>query len=142
VKQRWVGFGSGVLFAVGLALSGMTDPGKVLAFLDVAGAWDPTLAFVMGGAVGFHAIWLRLARRAETAPASTAGKSVDARLVTGAAIFGVGWGMSGYCPGPALTSLAYGRGEALLFVVAMLVGVVLFRALERRRQPELTPSAS
>lgn len=130
MKERWVGFGSGVLFAAGLALSGMTDPGKVLAFLDVAGAWDPTLAFVMGGAVGFHALWLRFARPAQARPSSMPVRNVDGRLVVGAALFGIGWGMSGYCPGPALSSFAYGRGEALLFVLAMLGGVALFRILD------------
>jgi uncharacterized protein len=144
VSQRWFGLASGALFALGLALSGMTDPGKVLAFLDVGGAWDPSLAFVMGGAVGFHGLWLWLTRRRQgRAPASagasvaSAGKGIDARLVVGAAIFGVGWGMSGYCPGPALVTLAYGRLEALLFVPAMVSGMVLFRLLDRRREPNV-----
>ncbi len=139
MSPRRVGLSSGALFALGLALSGMTDPGKVLGFLDVAGAWDPSLAFVMGGAVGVHFLWLRLgrARPAVVAGSLPAAQGVDARLVVGAALFGVGWGMSGYCPGPALVSLAMGRLEAAVFVSAMVVGIVLFGAVERwrARQP-------
>jgi uncharacterized membrane protein YedE/YeeE len=140
-----VGLLSGGLFAIGLALSGMTDPGKVLAFLDVAGAWDPTLAFVMGGAVGFHFLWLRFvaprfdARVPSSRRAPTAA-GIDARLVGGAAVFGVGWGLSGYCPGPALVTAAYGRSEALWFSLALLAGVGLFRALDRRRHAQLMPA--
>jgi uncharacterized membrane protein YedE/YeeE len=136
-----VGLASGVVFALGLALSGMTDPGKVLAFLDVAGAWDPTLAFVMGGAVGFHFLWLRFAvRQSGATPSSrqTAGVArIDARLVLGATIFGAGWGMSGYCPGPALVSLGLGRQEAFYFVMAMLAGMAVHHAFARRREPAL-----
>jgi uncharacterized membrane protein YedE/YeeE len=139
-----VGLVSGILFALGLSLSGMTDPGKVLAFLDVAGAWDPTLAFVMAGAVGFHFLWLRfVARRIASGPPPTeaagAGR-VDTKLVTGAAIFGAGWGMSGYCPGPALVSLGLGRQEAFYFVTAMLAGIAVHRAFARRREPTLLPT--
>lgn len=132
------GLVAGALFAVGLALSGMTDPGKVLGFLDVAGAWDPTLAFVMGGAVGVHFAWLRLSARfsAEAADSSRLPQPrvIDARLLSGAALFGVGWGMSGYCPGPALVASAFGRREALLFSLAMLGGMVLFNAFQRRAE--------
>ncbi len=142
ILPTWlVGLASGSMFAAGLSLSGMTDPGKVLAFLDVAGAWDPTLAFVMAGAVGFHFLWLRLfARRIGSAPPaamSATAARIDARLVTGAVIFGVGWGMSGYCPGPALVSLGAGRHEAFYFVLAMLAGIVAHRLFARRREPEL-----
>lgn len=135
MRERLVALACGVLFALGLALSGMTDPGKVLGFLDVTGRWDPSLAFVMGGAVGFHALWLRLARRTDGLSPAIVNTAIDARLVIGAAIFGVGWGLAGYCPGPALTSLAYGRTEALLFVLAMVLGVLLFRWFERQRHP-------
>jgi uncharacterized protein len=132
VKQAPVAVLSGALFAAGLALSGMTDPSKVLGFLDVAGAWDPSLAFVMGGAVGFHALWLRMAASRPPAGASVPPSTgVDARLVAGAALFGVGWGLSGYCPGPGLVALAFGRVEGAVFVGAMLVGVALFQ-LPRR----------
>jgi uncharacterized protein len=138
-----VGLASGIVFAIGLALSGMTDPGKVLAFLDVAGAWDPTLAFVMGGAVVFHFLWLRfVARKNDEAASSTkAGAArIDAKLVTGAALFGAGWGMSGYCPGPALVSVGLGRQEAFYFVMAMLAGMTAHRAFARRREPALLPA--
>lgn len=138
-RAPWlVGLLSGVLFAIGLALSGMTDPAKVLGFLDVLGEWDPTLAAVMGGAVGFHFVALRLSK-AEAASSSQ--RRIDARLLVGATIFGIGWGMSGYCPGPALVSAAFGRREALTFVLAMLLGIVLFHAFDRRRKPALSPAS-
>ena len=136
-----VGLLSGGLFAVGLALSGMTDPGKVLGFLDVAGKWDPSLAFVMGGAVGFHFLWLRFAapRFASGVPVPSRAPAglISAQLVAGSVIFGVGWGLSGYCPGPALTGATYGRGEALWFSLALVVGIALYRALDRRRHARL-----
>ena len=144
--SRWpvwlVGFGSGSLFAAGLAISGMTDPGKVLGFLDFAGAWDATLAFVMAGAVALHFLWLRFSAAAEfvdTPASSEPPRRIDVRLVAGAALFGFGWGMSGYCPGPALVAAAYGRREAVLFVVAMVGGVALFRVFSRRRRAEWVP---
>jgi hypothetical protein len=133
VKPQVVAATSGAIFAVGLALSGMTDPGKVLGFLDVAGKWDPSLAFVMGGAVGVHFVWLRFVARAPSP--SPASRKVDARLVGGAAIFGVGWGLSGYCPGPALSGLAFGRLEASIFTAAMLAGILLFNLTSRVRAP-------
>jgi uncharacterized membrane protein YedE/YeeE len=135
-----IGLACGVTFAVGLWLSGMTDPGKVLGFLDVAGRWDPTLAFVMAGAVGVHFAWLRWSSR-RSAPAEQAASraapsaKVDARLVTGAAIFGIGWGAIGYCPGPALVASGFGRSEAIWFSLAMLGGIAIytaFAAFERR----------
>jgi uncharacterized membrane protein YedE/YeeE len=138
MRERLIGFASGTLFAIGLALSGMTDPGKVLAFLDVAGAWDPTLAFVMGGAVGFHGLWLLLSRRSRrTATSPKAEHGVDARLVGGAALFGVGWGLSGYCPGPALVAIGMGRHEAVVFVAAMAAGVLLHSLRQSRGNVEL-----
>ena len=120
-------FGSGLLFALGLGLSGMTRPSKILGFLDVAGPWDPSLAFVMIGAIGMHVLFVRRARRAGSPrfgarfswPVAAA---VDARLIVGAAIFGVGWGLAGYCPGPALVSLVTLAPGTVLFVVAMAVG--------------------
>lgn len=132
-RSTIAGLSSGALFAVGLALSGMTDPGKVLAFLDFFGAWDPSLAFVMVGAIGVHFAVLRWASRraAMTTPAPSSAR-IDARLLLGAGVFGVGWGMSGYCPGPALVAFAAGRGEAVVFTLSMLAGMVLFNVLERR----------
>lgn len=141
MKPQAVAAISGALFAVGLALSGMTDPGKVLGFLDVAGAWDPSLAFVMGGAVGLHFVWLRFFARAPSSPAPS--RKVDARLVGGAAIFGVGWGLSGYCPGPALSALAFGRIEAIVLTAAMVGGIVLFQLTSRDRDASAAaPDAS
>ena len=122
---------AGALFGVGLVLSGMTDPERVIGFLDVFGAFDPTLAFVLGGAVAVSITSFRLvlkmrrpllAGRFEFPHA----RATDIRLIGGAAIFGVGWGLAGYCPGPALAGLAVGNSEALWFVTALLVGSALY----------------
>lgn len=129
---------SGVLFGSGLVLSGMTDPARVRGFLDVAGAWNPALAFVMVGAVGTFGIGMALTRRLRSGrgwfgtllPARDT-DPVDRRLLVGAVIFGAGWGVAGFCPGPALASLAVGRTEALVFVPAMVVGMILSRVLYR-----------
>lgn len=127
---------AGVLFGAGLALSGMMNPAKVIGFLDITGNWDPSLAFVMGGALAVMAVGYQIARRRQRPaldekfhyPTSTA---VDRRLVAGAALFGVGWGISGLCPGPALASLVTGTPEILTFVAAMAVGMVLSRLVAR-----------
>ncbi|KQQ19471.1 hypothetical protein ASF53_24075 [Methylobacterium sp. Leaf123] len=123
---------SGLLFGFGLALSGMMNPEKVLGFLDVAGEWDPSLAFVLAGAVGISALGYGLrARMAQ--PLLTPRFDVptnsrpDARLVGGAALFGIGWGLAGFCPGPALSGLFLGLPQVALFVAAMLVGMLLHR---------------
>jgi len=126
--NRIAEFAAGLLFGLGLILSGMTDPGKVLGFLDLAGAWDPSLAFVMAGAVGVACFGFALARRRGTAllggaialPPAT---PIDRRLVVGSLVFGVGWGLAGFCPGPALVAAAAGTDEALLFTLAMLAGM-------------------
>jgi uncharacterized membrane protein YedE/YeeE len=128
---------AGAVFGLGLVLSGMANPAKVLAFLDLAGAWDPSLAFVMAGAIPVAAIGFRLgARRAAPlcAPAFAppARGVVDARLVGGAVLFGLGWGLAGFCPGPALATLGFGGWQPLLFVAAMLAGMALFALLRRR----------
>ena len=134
MKAMLVAAGAGVLFALGLALSGMTDPARVTGFLDVRGAWDPTLAFVMAGAILAHAPVVRLIRR-RSAPAFDTRfhwprlTRIDAALVVGAAVFGVGWGLSGYCPGPALVSLGGGARGVVVFVAAMLAGIAATRAL-------------
>lgn len=118
---------AGLLFGLGLAVSQMVDPAKVLGFLDMAGAWDPSLAFVMGGAVSVCLITFRLVDR-RAAPIFGSGFTrmsaggLDRRLIGGSLLFGVGWGLVGFCPGPAVTSLAYGKTESLIFVAAMLVG--------------------
>jgi uncharacterized protein len=123
---------AGALFALGLAIGGMTVPGKVTGFLDIGGSWDPQLAFVMAGAIGVYASLLRLIRH-RTAPLCGAAfhwpdrSVIDVRLVGGAAIFGVGWGLSGYCPGPALASIVGGAPETVAFVGAMIVGIAAAR---------------
>lgn len=121
---------AGVLFGSGLVISGMTQPAKVIGFLDVFGQWDASLMFVMLGAVGVHALAYRVAR-ARTRPllapdfAIPAAAAIDARLVLGAAIFGVGWGLSGYCPGPAVVALSSGQLGVLVFAACMLLGTWL-----------------
>ncbi|MEO7096448.1 MAG: DUF6691 family protein [Polyangiales bacterium] len=125
---------AGAVFAIGLVISGMTDPGRVTAFLDVTGHWDPTLAFVMAGAIAVHAPLARLVRQRATpifAPTFHLPKrtAVEPRLVIGAALFGVGWGLSGYCPGPALISLGTAASPVLVFVAAMIGGIAIARLL-------------
>ena len=128
---------SGLLFGAGLLVSGMTMPSKVLGFLDVAGDWDPSLAFVMVGGIGINLVLGRLLLKraaplfapAFSGPTVTA---IDGPLVLGAVIFGIGWGLGGYCPGPALVTAA-GGGQALLFVAAMLVGMAAEEWVARRR---------
>lgn len=127
---------AGALFGLGLAVSGMTNPDKLLNFLDVAGRWDPSLALVMGGALLVSLPGFALARRrgdcacGDSLPAAPAA-NIDARLLGGSALFGIGWGIAGYCPGPALANLAQG-GEAIAFVIAMLAGSQLARLVQRR----------
>ena len=123
-------FGCGLVFACGLVAGGMTQPSKVVGFLDVTGAWDPSLALVMGGALGTHALLRRfvLARpRPLLAPTFyvPTRSDLDARLIAGAAIFGVGWGLGGFCPGPAIVALGAGMPAALVVVPAMLAGMLL-----------------
>lgn len=121
---------SGVIFGFGLALSGMLDPARVRGFLDVAGAWDPSLAFVLGGAVAVAAAGAWLTRRMmrpvlEDAFHLPTGGAIDARLIGGSALFGVGWGIAGLCPGPAVASLVLGVPETLLFFLAMVAGMAV-----------------
>jgi uncharacterized membrane protein YedE/YeeE len=129
--NRLIAFASGVLFSLGLAVSGMTHPGKVLAFLDVAGDWDPSLALVMGGGVVVNAILFRLALRRGApllAPAFSLPprRAIDHRLILGAALFGVGWGLGGFCPGPAVVSLAAGGTPVVAFVASMVSTMTLY----------------
>lgn len=123
-----LGFASGLVFGLGLVVSGMADPAKVLNFLDLAGSWDPSLAFVMAGAVvvTFVGYRLALARKAPLLMESfdvPSAKDIDLRLVGGAAMFGIGWGIGGFCPGPALTALPLLAPGTLVFVPAMLIGI-------------------
>lgn len=132
-------FVCGLLFGLGVLLAGMADPAKVLAFLDLAGDWDPSLALVMAGAIGAAALPLNLAqRRARSLLGGTmqmpTRRDLDARLVLGSLLFGVGWGIAGICPGPALAVLLSGHWQPLLFVAAMLAGMLIFAVLEGRRR--------
>ncbi|WP_337786101.1 DUF6691 family protein [Ramlibacter lithotrophicus] len=128
--NRLVEFLVGLLFGLGLILSGMTDPGKVLGFLDIAGAWDPSLAFVMGGAIAVAFFAFALARRRTTAFLGGAmhlpgNAPIDRRLLIGALVFGVGWGLAGFCPGPAVVAAGAGVTEALVFTLAMIAGMAV-----------------
>lgn len=133
-----IAFACGLIFGTGLILSGMTDPGKVQGFLDLAGLWDPSLLFVMGGALLVTSIGFLFASNrprallGEPLHLPTA-KQIDRRLVLGGLTFGAGWGLAGYCPGPALVSLIAGGSKPLIFVAAMLAGMLIFEALERRK---------
>ena len=134
--HRIAEFVVGLLFGLGLMLSGMTDPGKVIGFLDLFGTWDPSLALVMGGAimVGFFAFTMAKKRTSSflggalRLPTNT---DMDKKLVIGSLLFGAGWGLAGFCPGPALVSMADGQPKALVFVMAMLVGMLGFELMDR-----------
>jgi uncharacterized membrane protein YedE/YeeE len=127
---------TGLVFGIGLILSGMTDPSKVIGFLDLAGHWDPSLAMVMGGAIAVGVIAFRQAGRQQRSLLGAAmrlptASHIDRRLVLGSLVFGVGWGLAGLCPGPALVSLSMGSGQAIVFVIAMLAGMAIFELSEK-----------
>jgi hypothetical protein len=129
---------AGLVFGLGLILSGMASPAKVLGFLDLAGSWDPSLALVMVGAIAVGLVGFALARRREATLLGSplrlpTASAIDRRLVGGSLLFGVGWGLAGFCPGPALVALGMGELKAVVFVAAMLAGMGLFELLERRR---------
>jgi uncharacterized membrane protein YedE/YeeE len=131
---------AGLVFGLGLLVSGMADPAKVLGFLDLFGRWDPSLALVMGGAVAVASAAFFVARRRSVSLLGAAMKlptarQIDRRLVVGSMLFGIGWGVAGFCPGPALVALSMGQGKALVFVAAMLAGMALFELIEWQRQP-------
>ncbi len=133
----------GLLFGLGLAISGMTHPGKVLDFLDLAGRWDPALLFVLGGAVGVTAVAFRFVLRRKSPLFSTQFslpilQDVDRNLISGAFIFGIGWGISGYCPGPAIASLASANWETWVFLPSMLIGGLLHRLLASEKNARIT----
>jgi len=135
-RSAALGLVCGLIFAAGLVLSGMSDPERVLGFLDFAGDWDPRLAFVMVGAIGVHFTWLRLAPRLQGPSAQAFSLAPHAAitrpLVLGAVLFGIGWGMAGYCPGPAVVSLGLGVREGSVFLAAMLGGMGLFQLFAAR----------
>lgn len=131
-------FLAGLVFGFGLLVSGMANPAKVLGFLDLAGAWDPSLALVMAGAVAVAAVAFALAGRRSAAllgspMALPQNRDIDSRLVVGSVAFGVGWGLVGFCPGPALVALGTGQLNALAFVAAMVAGMFVFELIERAR---------
>ena len=137
MQHRISEFAVGLLFGIGLILSGMTDPGKVIGFLDLFGPWDPSLALVMGGAILVGVFAFAIARKRTSTFLGGAlhlpkSNDIDRRLVVGGLVFGAGWGLAGFCPGPALVSLGAGQPQAAVFVVAMLAGMYVFELLERR----------
>ena len=146
MQHRTSEFLIGLLFGTGLIISGMTDPGKVIGFLDLFGAWDPSLALVMGGAVIVGIFAFAIARKRTTAflggamhlPSST---EIDWRLVVGGLLFGAGWGLAGFCPGPAIVSLGSGQPKAVVFVAAMLAGMLLFELTQGRSRPATAQGA-
>ena len=132
-------FLSGLIFGTGLCLSGMIQQSKVLGFLDLAGQWDPSLAFVMAGAISVGLVVFSIAgKRAAAVPGNASNislkRDIDRRLVTGSLIFGVGWGLSGICPGPGIALLAFGSSQAIAFVVAMLAGMLIFELTGQFRE--------
>ncbi|MBU0808019.1 MAG: YeeE/YedE family protein [Gammaproteobacteria bacterium] len=136
--RKLMAFLAGVIFGIGLLTAGMANPTKVLAFLDLAGAWDPSLALVMAAAIGVAFLpfsWARVQRTSLLgAPMQLPGKrELDRRLIGGSLLFGVGWGIAGICPGPAVALLLTGQWQVLVFVAAMLAGMIVFAALERQR---------
>ena len=131
-------FVAGLVFGIGLIVSQMASPAKVIGFLDVAGRWDPSLAFVMCGAIAVAAIGFALAGRRPTTLLGTpfllpSTRIIDARLVGGALLFGIGWGLGGFCPGPAFVALGAGQVKAFVFVAAMLAGMLAFERIEAAR---------
>lgn len=128
---------AGLLFGIGLIVSGMTDPSKIIGFLDLAGAWDPSLAFVMGGAILVGLVAFRIARKRRApllggAMLLPTARSIDRPLILGSVAFGVGWGLAGYCPGPAIVAFGAGQDKAVVFTVAMIAGMALYEAADRR----------
>lgn len=138
IKQTLAALIAGLVFGLGLIVSGMANPEKVLGFLDLAGLWDPSLAFVMGGAIIVGLVAFAIARRRTLSflglkmniPTAT---HIDKRLVIGSLMFGIGWGIAGFCPGPGLVALGAGEGKAAVFVASMVAGMLVFEALERKK---------
>lgn len=136
---------AGLVFGLGLVLSGMANPAKVLGFLDIAGRWDPSLVFVMAGAIAVGFVAFAVARKRTLSFLGTemklpVARHIDRRLLGGGLLFGIGWGIAGFCPGPGLVALGMGEGKAVVFVGTMLVGMSVFELLERwkTRSPAAT----
>jgi len=137
MKQGLVALVVGFMFAVGLGVSGMTQPEKVIGFLNVSGAWDPSLIFVMLGAIAFHAVTYKVIRKRKSPLLAMnwqvpSKREVTPALILGSVLFGIGWGLGGYCPGPAVTSMASFDFQPWLFVGSMLIGMVMFKQLDRK----------
>lgn len=137
--QAGFAFLAGLVFGVGLIVSGMANPQKVLGFLDLAGRWDPSLAFVMAGAIGVAVLAFAWAKRRTRSLLGLpiqwpAARTITVRLVAGSAVFGIGWGLAGFCPGPAIVSIGLGSVKGIAFVGAMLVGMAVFEWIERARK--------
>lgn len=136
----------GLIFGVGISISGMANPAKVLNFFDVAGTWDPSLIFVMGGAlvttfIGYKLVFGRSAPIIEDSFQVPTNRKIDLKLVGGSAVFGIGWGIAGFCPGGALPALGTGRFEVFAFVLALLAGIFIARFLQSYGTPKAQPSA-
>jgi uncharacterized membrane protein YedE/YeeE len=133
---------AGLIFGLGLMVSGMANPEKVLGFLDIAGLWDPSLAFVMGGAIIVGLVAFAVARRRTLSVLGftikmPANNRIESRLVIGSMMFGIGWGIAGFCPGPALVALGAGEIKAVVFVASMVAGMMAFEVIERIKRPSL-----
>lgn len=144
ISSLLVSLASGLVFGLGLILAGMANPGKVLGFLDLAGPWDPSLALVMGGAIAVGVVAFGFARRRAVSLSGLpmqlpTSRQVDRRLLGGSLLFGVGWGLAGICPGPALVLLGAGAWQGAVFVLAMLAGMALFEWLEWPRRGRASP---
>lgn len=140
-------FVAGLIFGLGLMVAGMTNPAKILGFLDIAGNWDPSLALVMAGAIAVATFAFALARRRTTSALGSpmqlpTARTIDFRLVGGSVLFGIGWGLAGFCPGPAIVALGAGYAKAAVFVAAMLLGMGAFEIIERNRARRHTAAAS
>lgn len=139
MKYTVSSFIAGLVFGLGLLLSGMANPEKVLGFLDLAGAWDPSLALVMAGAIIVGVIAFTIARQRHVSFLGfdmrlPSGDQISTRLIVGSVMFGVGWGLAGFCPGPGLVAFGAGEPKAVVFVASMVAGMALFELIERRRQ--------
>jgi uncharacterized membrane protein YedE/YeeE len=137
-RTIWFAFASGLVFGLGLILAGMANPIKVLGFLDVAGIWDPSLAFVMAGAILIGLVTFLIAKKRTQSflglpMQMPTNQLIDKRLVFGSALFGIGWGLAGICPGPGIVLFGTGAVKGIAFVAALILGVLIFRGLERAR---------